>query len=210
MAAATKTKTLEITSPNIGRIDVRIRGKTPLLQNRWRPSAIAQMEAKQQKQAKNKKDARDPEAEFKEILEAATISNNGKRILGHPKVAFVEAMAAAGYRLGDWNSMVELKGAINVDLPGELVPIEGPDPEMDTRPVNLGRTWSVAYRPKYWPWEMVVPIEFDRGVVTEEQVVRLLQDAGRGVGLGSYRPENGGPMGRFEVVEAKVYENGAG
>jgi hypothetical protein len=196
-------KTISIPAPNVSKIAVHIRGLSPLMQNRWRQSAIDAMRAKQEKQAKVKKEARDPEAEVAEILAAATISENGKVKYGHPSEAIVEAVASAGHRLGDWtNKGPTIKGAIRVD--GELIPISGSDPVVDTRPGRIKGTWTVAHRPKYREWEMTFDCEIDVGVISVEEFLNLLMLAGRGVGIGSYRVERGGPYGRFEVVSAEI------
>lgn len=202
-----KTRTLNIPAPNIGRINVRIRGLTPLMQNRWRPGQIEEIEAKQGKKAGGKKEARDPEAEVREILSEATFSSNGKVVYGHPKEAFVEAVASAGYRVGQFKSLKEVRAVFKVATPHDLVPIESPAPETDRRMGRIKGTFTVVYRPKYWPWEMTLPIEFDRGVLTEEQVIRLIQDAGRCIGVGSYRIENKGAFGSFEVIGAELQED---
>jgi hypothetical protein len=195
------TRTLKIPAPNLGKIVVTIRGTTPLLQNRWRPSQIEQIESKQQKKAAGKKEARNPQAEFQEILEQSTFSDNGKKVYGHPKEAFVHAMASAAGRVGE-HKMTEIRAGIRVASEHDLIPIEGPTPELDTKMGRIKGTFTPAYRPRYWPWEMKVPLEFDLGVVNDEQVIRILQDAGRCIGLGSYRPENKGTFGTFVVVSA--------
>ncbi len=199
-----KSRTIVLPDPNVGIMRVRIEGLTPLMQNRWRQSVIEAMDDKQQGKAKNKKEARDPEAEVREILAAATVSVNGRPTYGHPSEAIVEAMASAGHRSGDWtNKGPVIKGAITIPS-GDLIPIEGPEPVIDTRPGRIKGTWTIAHRPRYDEWSMTFDVEFDRGIFTEETFLHLLMLAGRNVGIGSYRVERGGQYGKFQIAEAST------
>lgn len=196
--ASMAKSTVSIPTPNVASLRVTIRGLSPLMQNRWRESIVDGMRAKQEGKAKAKKEARDPKAEVEEILAAATIGENGRRRYGHPSEAIVEAVASAGHRLGDWtNKGPTLKGAIRIEE--ELVPIEGPEPVIDTRPGRIKGTWTIAHRPKYREWAMTFGAEIDLGVISMEEFLNLLMLAGRGVGIGSYRVERGGQFGRFEI-----------
>lgn len=211
MTPETELKELSIPAPNVGRMEVRIVGKTPYMRNPPTERVLRTIAGGEESGTSGKSEKLTPEEEVQEKLEAMLVEpaeNGGQPTYGMPPVAFVEGMAAAGYRLGDWNSMVELKGALSVPSPTEI-PIEAPQgPERDSRLTNLsGRGGTkVTHRPKFFPWSATFPIEFDRGVLNEKQVIRLLNDMGRGVGVGAYRPENGGPFGTFEVETAQVPE----
>lgn len=199
-----QARELEIPAPNVGRMDITVVGLTPYMRSPWterEKKSLVKTEGSGQSEKLT------PEEEYQEKLDAMLLEDGDDPVYGMPAVAFSEGMAAAGYRMGDWSSMVELKAAISIISEGEL-PIESPGPEMDTRPGNLAGRGSVklAVRPKFFPWSVEVPIEWDKGVLNEKQVIRLLQDMGRGVGTGAYRPENGGTFGTFEVDSAHLYE----
>lgn len=205
-----ETKSLEIPAANVGRIDVKLVGKTAYMRNPPTERVLRTIAGGEESGTSGKSEKLTPEEEVQEKLDAMLVEpaeNGGEPTYGMPPVAFVEGMAAAGYRLGDWNSMVELKGALSVPHAGDL-PIDAPPPERDSRLTNLsGRGGTkVTHRPKFFPWNVTVPVEFDRGVLNEKQVLRLLNDMGRGVGIGAYRPENGGTFGTFEVESAHLYE----
>lgn len=58
----------------------------------------------------------------------------------------------------------------------------------------------VVKRPKWNAgWTVSFKIFVDDSTITKETVADLLDYAGRYVGIGSYRPQNNGPFGRFEV-----------
>lgn len=204
-----KTKEIKIPAPNVGRVKVRIRGKTPLLQNAWTKRTLATLPGGPDKGKSGKKEKLTPEQEFEEILEAITVqSKNGKpAVYGVSKEAIVHGMASAAYRLGDFK-MTEIRAAVSVAMSDDRIPVDAPEPEMDSRAGSLAGRGStkVINRPRFWPWEIEVPLEFDRGVLNEEAVIRILSDMGRGIGLGSYRPENNGTFGTFEVISAEIEE----
>lgn len=66
------------------------------------------------------------------------------------------------------------------------------------RPRNGNGQLVPSIRAECINWETTVIIEFNSEVLSPEQVLRLVEIAGFGVGLGSWRPECGGMWGRFE------------
>jgi hypothetical protein len=55
------------------------------------------------------------------------------------------------------------------------------------------------------PWEAEVRYQYDAGIIQNPGIlVQVLQEAGTRIGVLDYRPEKGGPFGRFEIVEAWV------
>ena len=204
---AAKTKEIEVPAANIGHIIVGIRGKTPLLQNPWTPRTLANLPGGPGKQKSGKAAKLTPEQEMQEILDAMLVQpENGKpAVYGISKEAIVHGMASAAFRLGNFK-MTEIRAAVSVALAEDRIPILTPEPALDSRATSLSGRGStkVANRPRFWPWEMEIPLEFDRGVLNEDAILRILADMGRGIGLGSYRPENGGTYGTFEVVWARL------
>jgi hypothetical protein len=43
-------------------------------------------------------------------------------------------------------------------------------------------------------------IEFAPDLVSADILVKILADAGMRVGVGDYRPQKGGPFGRFQII----------
>ena len=97
----------------------------------------------------------------------------------------------------------ELRGVINIF--GDLLAIEAPAPRMRSDRVRIdgGRTSSIAYRPEFWPWTMTVPIVFNATLLTEAQLLNLVQLAGFAIGIGDWRPEKGGTFGQFTIGGAQ-------
>lgn len=58
-------------------------------------------------------------------------------------------------------------------------------------------------RPRFDKWEFTTTIQFDERKVNEDTVRKLFEVAGSNQGLGSFRPNKGGPFGRFRIAEWK-------
>lgn len=202
MVTATKTKEREIELPmlTLGRLAIKIAGITPLLTNRFSETAIREIEGAQQGKAKLKKEPRNPEAIY---LEAAhSIDGNGR--YGFPTSGLMKSLVTAGGRYAD-EKMTILRGALSVEgTEGYLLEINGPPPTMRTDPVKLRMGgWTIAYRPQFMPWEMEVFVTYNGRVLGTEQALNLFRIAGLSVGIGCWRPENGGTFGKFEIIEAR-------
>ena len=188
-------KTITIPEINLQSMVVSIVGRTPLLTNRFSEKSIEQIEDKQQHRAKVAKEARNPEAEFRD---ATHLISPG--VYGFPAVGIKKALVAAGGRFAD-EKMTHLRGVINVM--GDLIPIVGPAPTMRSDTIRLqGSKSSLAYRPQFSPWAMDVPIVFNAGIIGQAQILNLFQIAGFSVGIGAWRPECNGTFGQFALNES--------
>ncbi len=49
-------------------------------------------------------------------------------------------------------------------------------------------------------WAAEFTLRIDTGVISAEMVHQLLVEGGQRIGLGEFRPERGGPFGRFKVT----------
>jgi hypothetical protein len=151
------------------------------------------MEDKTQGKAKNKKPPREPEKEFLDAM--YRLPDGG---YGQPAMSFKNAFVNA-CRYIDGIPMTFARGALHVM--GDLVRIEGSDPEMDERPVRLqGKTAQVRYRPIYKDWRVTLRIKYNASAITPEQIVHQFNVAGFAVGIGEYRPEKNGNLGMFHVA----------
>jgi len=83
--------------------------------------------------------------------------------------------------------------------------------EIDSRRVVIRATGNaiVRHRPRLDKWRLSFHLEVDESIFKKDLVLAILQDAGRKVGIGDFRPQKGGSFGRFivsafEEVEDKV------
>ncbi len=70
--------------------------------------------------------------------------------------------------------------------------------------VTIGiNTRGLTYRPEYREWQLRVKVEYNARLVSEDQLLALIDQAGWGVGICEGRPERSSALGwgRFERVE---------
>lgn len=69
----------------------------------------------------------------------------------------------------------------------------------DVRSVVVSRSRLMRYRPCFPEWGAEVEVTYDPAIIDGADLLRSAENAGRFIGLGDYRPNKGGPFGRFEV-----------
>jgi hypothetical protein len=76
------------------------------------------------------------------------------------------------------------------------------DFEVDSRPVTIPATKGriMRHRPRWDEWQAAFTLEVDESVLPVDLVHQLLEEGGRRIGIGDFRPEKGGSFGRFEVT----------
>jgi hypothetical protein len=74
--------------------------------------------------------------------------------------------------------------------------------EVDSRPVTIPSTKGriMRHRPKIERWQATFSFEVDTEVLHASMIHQLLEEGGRRIGILDYRPERGGPYGRFRVI----------
>ena len=77
------------------------------------------------------------------------------------------------------------------------------DVEVDSRPAVVQRARIMRHRPRLEKWSVGITLQIDDEIVPPETIHDLLVDAGRRAGVGDYRPNRGGPFGKFKVTEWK-------
>jgi hypothetical protein len=199
------------TSAEVGikSIDVTVRGKlgSPLVIHAFAEKAKQEIRDKQAKKAKKAKEERRPHEEF---LAARYVDDQGRECA--PITALKKSIISAATAFDDITK-VGLRQAVFVDSianPGSpFVPIETHDGKpavgvMREDAVTIGiNTRGLAYRPEYKEWQLRVRIEYNARLVSTEQLLALIDQAGWGVGICEGRPEKSSALGwgRFERVE---------
>lgn len=82
------------------------------------------------------------------------------------------------------------------------------DFEVDSRPVVIPATKGrvMRHRPRFDCWSATFHLEVDEDILPAEFIHQLMTEGGSKIGIGDFRPEKGGPFGRFQVVR---FEGGA-
>ena len=190
---------VEIPTLNVQRMEVVLIGDSELICSRWSEKAKAQMLAKQMKKAQPKKEAKDPEADFRSSLYAHPDGG-----YGFPTIAFKAATVSACSQV-DGVTKVNTRAAFHLN--GELVKIEGDDPHMREDMVRIAMgTADIRYRGGFKRWWCKLDISYNANVLSPEQIINLINTAGFGVGVGEWRPQKGGGYGRFHVATSEEME----
>lgn len=206
-----KSASSEVVIPTIElkHFELTVVGDTPLIVHRFTEKAKRQMLEKQMKTAKSKgHDAKKPVEDFIESLywleghpgeytEEAFEKSLSDAHFGFPSTAFKASAVSAGYRSGVTKDKVSAYGAFHI-MP-EFIEIVGtPHMREDMVRVGMGSA-DVRFRGEFSEWKAVLPITYNSGVFSVEQIVNLFNLGGFACGVGEWRPEKGGNNGMFHV-----------
>lgn len=173
-------------------LEVKVIGDSPLICHRWSEKARRAMLDKQMKKAAQAKQAKDPNQDFLD-----TLYHHPDGGYGFPAIAFKSAAVDAA-SFADGVTKVQMRGAMHIDC--ELVKISGtPTIREDMVRIAMG-TADIRHRAEFKQWSSEFAVKFNEGVLTAEQILNLFELAGFSVGVGEWRPQKNGSMGRFHVA----------
>ncbi len=189
-------------------ISLILRGRrgSPLVVHAFSDTAKQSIRDKQAKKPTRAKPERDTAGEF---LSARYLDDAGRECV--PVIAIKKSLIAAATAFADLTK-VALRQALFVEAesdPGSaLVPIELHDGSpaigvMREDAVTIGvNTRGLTYRPMYEQWQVRVRVEFNPRLISREQLLALVDQAGWGIGICEGRPEKSSALswGRFERV----------
>lgn len=189
-------------------VKVTIEGTTPLLMNRFTDEAAAKVSGGTStvmaggkgtpREQASKKVYEDEQGilhipgtnVFRAIIDAGTFHKAGKSKITTQKSSLVPAAMAL------------------IELTCPLAKPKGGAPawEVDSRSVVIPSTGGriMCHRPRVDEWRLSFTLEVDTGMFSLPLVRQLVDDAGKRIGLGDFRPARKGPFGRFVVVEWSV------
>lgn len=213
MAKTVKKEVQVITVPPLKIETMQLKLKSPpgeeLITHAWSEKAKKEMLAKQQKKAKQGREAKDPDRDYRESLYWLDPKNPEKRVavkkvdpakhqlFGFKTIAFKASAVRAANDCG--LAMTLTRRAFHVI--GEFAVLTYKRVYMREDMVRLnGGVADLRYRAAFVDWSTTLDIQFNSAIFSAEQIVNLFNTAGFGVGVGEWRPERNGISGRFEVV----------
>jgi len=154
-----------------------------------------------------------PRIPYAIALDALWVIDEKKKLYGLNAVGIKRAVTESAVRQLDKDrsslTMVDAKGAIQI--PAHLIPILNRTRTkpatwvLDSQLVKPNfKTTTIAHRPRFDEWSMVVPVMWNMSKLTKEDVLKLFRDAGF-QGVGCHRNEKNGTNGMFEVGGAKNF-----
>lgn len=179
-------------------INVTVTGESPLLCNRFTDETAEKIEKRTSAAITGSKGTPREQAEkkvyglpdapsipgpniFRAIIDAGKFHKAGKSQITTAKTSLVPAGIAL----------------LEIECP--LSPCAW---EVDSRavvnPATGGR--MMAHRPRFDTWMLSFTLDVDTDMFDERIVRALVDDAGKKIGLGDFRPSRKGPFGRFKVT----------
>jgi hypothetical protein len=118
---------------------------------------------------------------------------------------FAAIIAAGRFQKVGASKLTTIKSSV---IPGSLAILEPhfvidpQDWEVDIRAIRNKNGEAIPVcRPRFDKWSIEFTLDIDENDLSESVVRRLVDDAGKKIGLCSFRPSTKGPYGRFHVVE---------
>jgi len=188
---------LEISVPklSLGIIKVQIKGKTPLLMDKFPESVREQILEKQVGKTKGKKQLRDMDWEYENAFHK--LSNDR---IGFPAQGFKSAMIESTSFVGSKDfSKKLLKGIQIINSEGsDLIPITY---KKISKLKHYPKAGNTKISPMLEDWECELVIQYDTNNISPQDLVSLLNYAGfyYGIGIWSPRAKCGGKYGMYEV-----------
>jgi hypothetical protein len=187
----------EVPKLDIRLMRVKIVGDAPLIVHKFADKQKKQMLDKQMGVAKSGRPFKVPEEDFQDSL---YLHPGGG--YGFPAQAFKNAAVSACTSLGKTITKVQARQAFHVsgEFAPDLVKIAGePSMREDTVRIDKGKTADIRYRGEFKTWNCNLVIRYNAQVLSDEQIINLLNIAGFAVGVGEWRTERGGQFGLFHV-----------
>lgn len=209
MATKKQDVAIELPPLDIRLMEVTIIGDSPLIVHAWSEKAKREMLDKQMKRAKGAKEAKDPLDDFEASLYRLSDGGYGFPSVGFKNAAVTACTSVAGVTKISARQAFHILGE-NIDVEGvfkgtsarhNLVRIGGGEPSMreDTVRVGMG-TADLRYRGEFPDWHAKLLVRYNGNVLSEGQILNILNVAGFAVGVGEWRPERNGMSGMFHVA----------
>jgi hypothetical protein len=208
MATAKQDVGIELPPLQIQLMEVTVVGDSPLIVHAWSEKAKKEMLGKQMKAAKMAKEAKDPRADFESSLYRLG-DGFGFPSIGFKAAAVTACTSVAGITKVAARQAFHILGE-NIDVNGafegtkarvNLVRINGGAPSMREDMVRVGMgTADLRYRGEFADWHAKLLVRYNANVLSESQILNIINVAGFAVGVGEWRPEKDGMNGMFHVA----------
>ncbi len=186
-------------------VKVTITGVSPILINRFKE----QEEIPQKMKKSGKKDY----GTSREQAEATAYQDEETKKIWIPSTWIKGTIqtVASDYKLpGSRKSVKSVSGGAIIPTEEKLYFNEGyeiKDIEIDSRPCVVQRARIMRHRAKLEKWSVTADLMIDDSILDIDNVHEILNDAGRRSGMGDFRPQRGGPFGRFSVTLWEVLKD---
>ncbi|NLW83933.1 MAG: hypothetical protein GXY41_05960 [Phycisphaerae bacterium] len=180
-------------------VEVMIEGVTPLLMNRFTEDNEVKISAGVSGTTVGNKGTPREQA-----AKTAYRDNDGMLYVPGPNV-FRSIIEAGKYHKAGKSKVTTQKSSMipaGISLNGVVLPLGTSVFEVDSRSVVIPSTGGriMKHRARLDSWKLKFTLEIDETMFGVSFVRQLVDDAGRRIGLGDYRPDRKGPFGKFVVI----------
>jgi len=183
-------------------IDLTITGTTPLLLNAFTDEA-AMAATSGTRSAISAGDKGSPKEQAEKKL---YVGSDGQTLIIPNPNMFRCIIDGGSYHKNGKSKITTLKSSL---IPSclaiqetEIPIVYNDDWRVDTRAVRIPSTGGriLCHRPCFDDWELSFTLELDEEFMSPKLVRAIIDDSGKRVGLGDFRPACKGPFGKFVVV----------
>jgi len=189
------------------KINITIQGQTALICNRFSDEAAEAASSGTRSSAS----AADRGTPLEIAEKKLYIGLNGKPMIPQPNLLRCLVEGGRFHKSGK-TQITTAKSSILyscLDIEGIEVEINHKDRwRVDTRPVRIPSTGGriLAHRPMFDDWSLTFIAEIDTTILGQKLFRAIVDDSGKRIGLGDFRPQTKGPFGRFKVTNWQVCE----
>ena len=183
------------------KLDIRIEGVTPLICNRF-TDAAAQAATDGVRGSSSIQDRDTPQAVAESKL---YMGLNGAPSIPQPNLMRCLVEGGRFHKAGKTQLTTSKSSHLYacVDIEGAEIPIQHREPwKVDTRAVRIPATGGriLAHRPMFDDWALEFTLDLDEDICGSKVFRMVVDDAGKRIGLGDFRPACKGPYGKFVVT----------
>lgn len=180
-------------------VKVTISGTTPLLMNRFHEGNEVKVSSGLSAVSISGKGTPREQATLK-----AYSSNDGNLFIPGPNI-FSCLIAAGKFHKAGKSKITTIKSSLvpaGVSILDLICPLGTDHFEVDSRSVVIPSTGGriMCHRPRLDEWSLSFTLDVDTEMFDLKTVRLLMDDAGKKVGLGDFRPDRKGPFGKFTVT----------
>lgn len=189
------------------KIRITIEGVSPLLMNRFTEANEVAVSGGTSVTLRGDKGTPRQQAEPKRYAD-----KDGNLYIPGPNIFAAIVAAGTFHKAGKSKVTTQKTSLVPAGLQVEelVCPLSTNAWEVDSRSVVIPSTGGriMAHRPRIDAWACTFTLDVDDTMFGVNLVRALVDDAGKKIGLGDYRPARKGPFGRFVVKEWAVQESG--
>jgi hypothetical protein len=182
------------------KVQVTIQGVTPLLMNRFQEANEVKVQSGISAVSISGKGTPREQAALK-----AYSDDKGNLYIPGPNIFSCIIQAGTFHKCGK-SKITTLKSSLipaGMSIMDLVCPLDTMEFEVDSRSVVIPSTGGriMAHRPRLDEWSLTFTLDVDTTMFDLKTARLLIDDAGKKVGLGDFRPARKGPFGKFVVVK---------